>query len=228
MQASRRWTIGLLGTLFAGLIGLAACSGGEPARAAPPPDHVWPPQVGRPYPDLRLRTPQGDRVALSSLRGRVILVEPIGMDCPACNAFSGANRPGVGGFQRTRPQKGLPSVHEMLAERGVSLSDERLVYVQLLLYDTSRSKPPTLALARRWAQHFGLGSRENELLLVGEDYLIGPASFKMIPGLQLVDRDFTLRWDATGHRPRHDLWRELLPALPALLAEVEATPAVGS
>jgi hypothetical protein len=156
-----------------------------------------------------LRTLQGDRIALSSLRGRVILVEPIGMDCPACNAFSGANRPGVGGFQRTRPQKGLPSVHEMLAERGVSLSDERLVYVQLLLYDPSRSRPPTLALARRWAQH-------------------GPASYNMIPGLQLVDRDFTLRWDATGHRPRHDLWRELLPALPALLAEVEATPAAGS
>jgi hypothetical protein len=41
----------------------------------------------------------------------------------------------------------------------------------------------------------------------------------MIPGFQLIDRDFVLRYDASGHRPRHDLWRELMPAIPRLIAE---------
>ena len=62
-------------------------------------------------------------------------------------------------------------------------------------------------------------------MLVGEDYLIGPASHAMIPGFQLIDRDFVLRFDASGHRPRHDLWRDLMPAIPGLLAEAEAGPA---
>ena len=33
----------------------------------------------------------------------------------------------------------------------------------------------------------------------------------MVPGFQLVDRRFVLRWDATGHSPRHNLYTELLP-----------------
>ncbi len=66
-----------------------------------------------------------------------------------------------------------------------------------------------------------MGSGRNEVVLVADDYLIGPATFKMIPGFQLVDPEFRLRWDATGHRPRHDLWGELLPALPRLLAQVD-------
>ena len=68
---------------------------------------------------------------------------------------------------------------------------------------------------------------ENTVVLVGEDYLIGPASYRMIPGFQLIDRDFVLRYDATGHRPRHDIWRELMPALPSLLAEVGSSNSKG-
>jgi hypothetical protein len=105
---------------------------------------------------------------------------------------------------------------------GVSASDARLVHVQLLLYDMERAGAPTLELARRWSKHFGFGDGENEYVLVGEPYLIGRASYAMIPGYQLVDRDFVLRYDATGHRPRNDLWRELLPAVAALLEEVRA------
>ena len=67
------------------------------------PDHIWPPRVGERYPNLRLLNSRGERIALDSLAGRVILVEPIGMDCPACNAFAGGNRPGAGGFQEQWP-----------------------------------------------------------------------------------------------------------------------------
>jgi hypothetical protein len=185
------------------------------------PDHPWPPRVGEPYPNLQLRNSHGERVALEAFRGKVILVEPIGMDCPACNAFAGGNQPGSQGFQGVRPQPGLPSVDEILRDYagGASLADDRLVLVHLLLYEPGRQGPPSVQAARLWAEHFGLAESENTTVLVGEDNLIGPASYRMIPGFQLIDHEFVLRYDATGHRPRHDLWRELMPAIPALLAE---------
>jgi hypothetical protein len=188
------------------------------------PDHIWPPRVGERYPNLRLLNSRGERIALDSLAGRVILVEPIGMDCPACNAFAGGNRPGASGFQGVQPQGGLPSVEEMLDTyaKGVSLSDDRIAFVHLLLYRPGRDGPPKVATARLWAEHFGVEESEDTLVLVGEPYLIGPASYNMIPGFQLIDADFVLRFDASGHHPKHDLWRELLPALPSLVEEVSS------
>jgi hypothetical protein len=47
----------------------------------------------------------------------------------------------------------------------------------------------------------------------GDERFINPASYKMIPGFQLVDRAFILRADATGHTPTHNLWEDLLPML---------------
>jgi len=189
------------------------------------PDHVWPPRVGERYPNLRLRNSRGERVELESLEGRVVLVEPIGMDCPACNAFAGGNRPGLLGFQGVQPQRDLPSIEEMLDRYagGISLSDDRIVLVHLLLYRPGRDGPPKLETAQRWAKHFGLEASSDVIVLVGEPYLIGPASYNMIPGFQLIDANFVLRFDATGHHPKHDLWRELLPAVSSLLGEIEST-----
>lgn len=189
----------------------------EPEPAAPA--HIWPPRVGERYPNLQLLDSRGDRIALESLAGKIILVEPIGMDCPACNAFAGANRPGSSGFRGVKPQSGVPSIHEMLDQYadGISLSDDRIALVHLLLYRPGREGPPDLRMAQLWAEHFGIEVSENMLVLVGEPYLIGPASFNMIPGFQLIDADFVLQFDSSGHHPKHDLWRELLPAIPGLM-----------
>lgn len=197
----------------------------EPAPTEAIPDHIWPPRLGERYPNLRLRTPSGERIELASLEGRVILVEPIGMDCPACNAFAGGNRPGMGGFQGVQPQGGMPSIDEMLDQYagGLTLDDDRLVLVHLLLYRPGRDGPPKLETARLWAKHFGIEESENILVLVGEPYLIGPASYKMVPGFQLVDKNFVLRFDAAGHKPTHSIWRDLLPAVASLLGEVRPT-----
>jgi hypothetical protein len=156
------------------------------------------------------------------LAGKIILVEPIGMDCPACNAFAGGNRPGASGFQGVTPQGGLPSIDEMLDKYagGISLADDRIALVHLLLYQPGRDGPPSVEMARLWAKHFGIEESEKMLVLVGEPYLIGPASYEMIPGFQLIDADFVLRFDSSGHHPKHDLWRELLPALASMLEGV--------
>ena len=185
----------------------------------PKPDHIWPPRVGERYPNLRLLNSLGERIALESLAGKIILVEPIGMDCPACNAFAGANRRGSSGFRGVKPQAGMPSIEEMLEKYagGVSLSDDGIALVHLLLYRPGRDGPPSVEMARLWAKHFGIEESENMLILVSEPYLIGPASYNMIPGFQLIDADFVLRFDSSGHHPTHDLWRELLPAIPSLV-----------
>jgi hypothetical protein len=47
----------------------------------------------------------------SSFKGIVILVEPVGMNCPACNAFSGGIQ--KGGYKGTHPQNGLPSIEQL-------------------------------------------------------------------------------------------------------------------
>jgi hypothetical protein len=202
-----------------------------PAQPGPVPA-VWPPRVGEPYPDLQLVDQTGQLVRLSSFKGSVLLIEPIGMNCPACQSFAGAHR--LGSYEGIQPQGGLPSIEELVPQyaRGVSLSDDRIVYVQLLLYSMTM-EAPTPEDARKWAQHFRADRAMNHIVLAGTKEFIGQASYDMIPGFQLVDRNFILQVDATGHRPRHNLFTQLLPVIPRLLEErpakvsaVETAPSV--
>ena len=69
----------------------------------------------------------------------------------------------------------------------------------------------------------------NHIVLGGSRALINEASYEMIPGLQLVDRDFTLRYDSTVRtNQRHDLYRELLPGVRKLLTQVPFTGSAAS
>ena len=188
-------------------------AGRGPRAAATAKLEDWPPELGRPYPDVELHDSRGEPVRLSSFKGKVLLIEPIGMTCPACIAFAGGNQDGRGGLDGRMPQGGLESI-EAYVERyaaGASLDDPDLVFIHLLLYGLDMHAP-TQADARRWREHFGI-DRPNQLVLYGDERFINPASYAMIPGFQLVDRDFILRSDATGHHPTHSLYRDLLPLL---------------
>ena len=47
-----------------------------------------------PFPDLELMSDSGVVRRLSEFKGKIILVEPVGMNCPACNrADSTGHRP---------------------------------------------------------------------------------------------------------------------------------------
>ena len=88
-------------------------------------------------------------------------------------------------------------------------------------------RAPCAGDAKDWATHFGLRRAENHIVLAGLPSMIGQESYEMIPGLQLIDRDFMLRADSTGPvNQRHDLYRELLPRISAMLSGVSrfATP----
>jgi len=191
--------------LAAVVVLLAGCSR-EPEKPATP---EWPPRLDKPYPDLELVDQTGQKVKLSSFKGRVMLVEAVGMNCPACQAFAGAHE--AGGFEGITPQKGLSSIEKLFAQHaGVPFGTDRLVFVQVLLYSMSM-KAPTADDARRWAEHFGMERSSDRVVLAGEPWLLGTASYDLIPGFQLVDRNFVLRSDSTGHQPRHNLYTHLLP-----------------
>lgn len=64
------------GLLLAGVLALCGCSGGVVSGPLP---FSWPPVSGEAYPDLELQDFRGRAVKLSSLRGKVLLIEPIGM-----------------------------------------------------------------------------------------------------------------------------------------------------
>lgn len=184
-------------------------------NSTPALDFAWPPVVGQPFPDIELISHTGEMIKLSNFRGKVILVEPIGMTCAACNAFSGA--PEMGAYEGQSYQQNLASIESLLPQYagGISLDDERLVLVQLILYDL-RLNTPSESDARRWAKHFGLDQKDNVYVLAGDARYINQASYDMIPGFFLIDKDFILRSDSTGHRPKHGLYNHLLPKVSEL------------
>jgi hypothetical protein len=188
---------------------------------APPaprrPSVAWPPILGQPYPNLTLVDQEGRRTSLSEFKGKVILVEPVGMPCRACIAFAGGHE--CGPFDGVLPQPDLQSIEKYARDYGgFDLDDERIVFVQILLYAGDMSAPMRID-ASRWARHFGLDRSKNRVVLVADANLRGEASRAMIPGFQLIDKNFVLRYDSTGQKPRHDLYEELLASVNELLEE---------
>jgi hypothetical protein len=172
----------------------------------------WPPTLDMPYPDLKLVNQDGEITQLSQFKGKVIVVEPIGMTCPACNAF--VDSKGAGGFQGNGQQKGLPSLKKLMSDyAGISWPNRDVVVVYLLLYNQSM-KPPTLKDAKAWAKHFDLNTWDNEYVLVGKKQ---HQVYELVPGFQLIDKDFRLVSDSTGHNPKNDTYRHTFPMLGRLV-----------
>jgi len=194
--------------------------------ALPQPDAgtdigTWPPKPGEPYPDLALMDCNGNLFHLSSLKGRVILVEPVAMSCPACQAHSGGDT--LGGFLGIEPQPGIVSLDETLDRfaGGLKLDNPAVAYVQVVIYNLDL-KAPTVTEVKAWADHFKLTDRPNVYVLVGTPAMLTQESFDMIPGLHLVDRDFVLRSEHFGHGGGSDLYRGLLPMTAKLVNPPDA------
>jgi len=182
-------------------------------------EFAWPPQVGSEYPDLKLVDQTGSTTRLSEFRGKVILVELIGIPCGACQAFAGAHQAGV--FRGGELQANLESIEAYARRYGdFDLKDDRVVYVQLLLFN-NKIQAPAAEEARAWAKHFGMDRSRNQSVLAGTDRLATQESYKMIPGFHLIDRDFVLRRDSSGHQPVHNLYANLLPAMGKLIANAQ-------
>jgi len=183
----------------------------------PQRDFVWPPQVGQRFPNVAFVDQHGTTVHLQDLQGRILLIEPIGMPCEACQAFVGGHE--HGGFGGVQPQPDMPSIDELARTYGgVDLNDPRILKVQLLLFSLDMTAPAAKD-AQRWADHFGIANSADHLVLAGNDSLLDADTFRLIPGFWLVDEDFVVRADSCGHHSHDDLYRDLLPALGPLLNE---------
>lgn len=178
----------------------------------------WPPEIGKSYPDLELLGADGKKVKLSEFKGSVLLIEPVGMNCPACQAFAGGQE--KGGYEGVTPQAGLPPLEELLKTyaEGMTPEDERIQFIQILFYDPKMGVP-TPEDAARWAKHFGLEGKKNHHVLVGSKDLQGPIAYNLIPGFQLIDKNFVLRADSTGHNPHDNLYQTLFPMLAKVMKE---------
>jgi hypothetical protein len=189
-----------------------------PVQALP---FAWPPKLGKPYPDLELVDQSGALVRLSSFKGKVILLEPTGMTCGMCQQFAGSGK--YGAYPDGKPS-GVQSLEEWIPQHanGLSKDDPRFVYVQLLLFNMEM-QGPTPEDAKAWAKHFHVDHSKNHFVLAGGPAFLQPpfyqVSYDLIPGLQLIDKNFILRWDGTGHNPKHSWWSDVLPNLPKLIAE---------
>lgn len=176
----------------------------------------WPPVVGEEYPDLELINSDGEMVHLSDYAGNVLLIEPIGMTCKACQAFAGGNL--IGGFGKIKPQSDLESIEEYLPRysNGTSLYDPSITYIQLIFYNLKNTHPSADDLAQ-WEDHFETNAHNNIVVLGATEQMIGTTAFRMIPGFQLVDRDFILRADGAGHKAPDNIYTDLLPMVPELI-----------
>ena len=178
---------------------------------------TWPPEKNRTYPDLELVDQEGNVTRLSEFKGKVILVEPIGIPCQACVAFAGGNERGA--FEGIEPQADLESIVSYAKQFGqVRLDDERIIRVQLLLF-THAMQAPTHDDAVAWAEHFQMQRSSNEVVLVGTPSMATKASRDLIPGFQLIDKHFILRSDSTGEAPVDNLYSKLLPQIRTLFDE---------
>lgn len=194
---------------------------GSPAQTRPL-NVAWPPQVGQPYPDLEWIDQTGQKIRLSSFKGKVLLIEPVGMNCPACLGWSGTET--YGPFQGLSGQAGLhPFEAGFESQTRLAFEDPRIVHVQLLLFNT-RMQATTAEDAKAWAEHFHRDRAKNQLVLAGSADLLQPAhyqaTYNQVPGFQVVDKDFILRSDATSDNPKTSLWNELVPMIPTLVQEV--------
>lgn len=180
---------------------------------------AWPPVLGQEYPDLNLVDQTGQQTRLSDFRGKVILLEVVGIPCAACQSFSGGRE--VGAFRGGGVQADLESI-EKYARRygGFDLEKEtaagRVVFVQLLLFDEKIFAPST-ADAAAWAKHFHMDRAKNQVVLAGTNALATRQSYQMIPGFHLIDRDFKFDRDSAGHKPMHNLYTDLLPRMRKLI-----------
>jgi hypothetical protein len=183
---------------------VAACGGDDAvdraqapaAQAQAPVRSGLAPRVGEPYPDLQLVDQTGRLTSLASLKGRVLLVEMIGMTCPACQGFSGAKQRGT--FGGVDSDGGLPSIDDLLVQyaRGAMLSDD-LVLVQILLFDLKMGRRPRTTPARGRA----LPSRRREASVRARRRTRAPQPGELRHGARLPARRSPVRAALGRYRP---------------------------
>lgn len=178
---------------------------------------AWPPKLNAPYPSVNMVDQEGQLTSIEDFRGKVVLIEIVGMTCPACVALSGGSL--YGGYGSTLPQSNIEPIDEYVERfSGESLDNPDIVFVQILLSDPTM-QPTDSEDAQTWAYHFRMNRKEGRIVLGGSKALFSGESLSLVPGFHLLDRNSVLRADSSGTLPPDNLYEKLIPMIPDLLSE---------
>ncbi|MDK2970686.1 MAG: hypothetical protein PWP23_441 [Candidatus Sumerlaeota bacterium] len=190
----------------------------QPAEVPEPAPAVeqWIPRVGETYPALDLVSWRDEPVRLSSMRGKVLLVEYAAMPSPISQAFAGANLRGALG--EVRPDTNVLSLGEVLPffAKGLEYGDKRFAHVTILIAGPDGGAP-TAADARAWARHFGIAEEQGRFVVAASGDTLARGVRAFAPGFHLVDTDFRIAEIATSGDVPERLRLNVLPKAPKLL-----------
>ena len=173
----------------------------------------WPPVDGKRFPQVELFDHNGRPFELGSLRGKPTVIEFISMSCAGCQAFAGGNK--FGPYGELAVQGNLESFDTYFRQyAGFDLDSGQVNFVVAVVYN-DKLKCPSAEDLRNWRSHFRL--EHPNMHIVSGPNLASGTTFKMIPGFMLLDKNLVVLFDSTGHQPKHNLYSELLPAIPNLL-----------
>ena len=173
----------------------------------------WPPATGKTFPRFDLFDHSGKQFSFESLRGKPTVIEFISMTCAGCQAFSGGNE--FGPYGKLASQPDLLSFEKYFQQfAGLDLYSGQVNYVVVIVYN-DKLESPTAEDLSSWRSHFHL--EHDNTYVVSSQELASGDSFNMIPGFMLLDSNQSVVFDSTGHKPKHNLYSELLPGVKALL-----------
>ncbi len=178
----------------------------------------WPPQLDAAFPNLKLKDQSGHGTdlytLLNSLNVEASIIEPTGMNCPGCHAYSGANK--YGNYLGVTPQNGLPSFEDFLSQAQLDISDKRFAFVQLLLYSYNMGAT-TFDDATKWATHFNFSKGNKQIAIAVPSTFQNKGSYDLIPGFLLLNKNNQIVSSAAGHNPIHSVDGYLVPKLKEIL-----------
>ncbi len=181
---------------------------------------IWPPKMNNVYPDFAMIDQEGREFLLSSLKGKVIIVEYIDISSPVSQAQSGARKFGAyyaaSSSDIDEYAKPFAEVLKKNTSGSIVLPNDNIIELKIIIYGEGGGAG-TRDDAQQWAQHFNLKKSDNVIVAVTKNDFRGKESDVIISGFQLLDKNMLLRVDSSGATPKHSLAMTLVPLVPKLI-----------
>ncbi len=181
---------------------------------------VWPPKMNKIYPDIEFYDQKGKKFNLSSLQGRVIVLEYIDISSPKSQAQSGSADSGVYYGSKTQDVNSqVKTFNQVLVKAtngAFTLPNDNVLELKIIVYGPD-GNAGSRDDAQHWADHFGLELSDNVIVAAPSKDLRSDKTQKIISGYQLIDKNMMLRVDSSGEEPKHNLRMTLAPLVPKLI-----------
>lgn len=181
---------------------------------------VWPPKMNKVYPDIELYDQMGKKFTLSSLEGKVIILEYIDISSPKSQAQSGSAT--MGAYYGAKTQeidnqvKTFNDIIEKTTSGAFNLPHDNVLELKIIVYGPAGSAG-SRDDAEHWADHFNLEQSGNVIVAVPSKDMRSDETQSLISGFQLIDKNMMLRVDSSGEEPKHNLRMTLAPLVPKLI-----------